>query len=314
MRTLHAIRAGFLLTLLALLAVATPSEAVAARSLARTWHVAVGVASADQAIQGMAFLPRQIWVDVGDTVIWTIQSGEFHTVTFLAHGQGRPPFNPADPRQTTPQGGSHYNGRSYANSGLLIKGTPNTSYHLTFDVAGDYTYVCLIHSMMKGIVHVRPRGTRYPYTQAQYNQQARQEAGKYLRHGAALMRKGQAMAGRGQVTAGIGDGTVAVMRFLPPTITIHVGETVTWVNRDSETPHTVTFGQEPPGGPEALAQPYGNPSAYNGTRPLNSGYLGMDPPWVGTTFRVRFTKAGTYPYICGLHDMFGMQGTVIVRP
>ena len=122
------------------------------------------------------------------------------------------------------------------------------------------------------------------------------------------------MAGKRRVTNGIGDGAVAVMRFLPPTITIHVGETVTWVNRDSETPHTVTFGQEPPGGPEALAQPYGNPSAYNGTRPLNSGYLGINPPWVGTTFRVRFTKAGTYPYICGLHDELGMKGTVIVQP
>lgn len=33
-----------------------------------------------------------------------------------------------------------------------------------------------------------------------------------------------------------------------------------------------------------------------------------------TRFRVTFTKAGTYPYICALHDQLGMKGTVIVLP
>jgi|tagenome__1003787_1003787.scaffolds.fasta_scaffold20968828_5 plastocyanin len=320
MRALHVIIRGrlsgllFLGTLFALVVTAAPAAAAPSQAGARTWRVGVGVASADQAIQGMAFLPRQIWVDVGDTITWTVQSGEFHTVTFLATGQSQPPFDLTDPKQTTRQGGSRYDGRSYYNSGLLMTGSPNTTYRLTFDVAGDYTYVCLVHSMMKAVVHVRSAGTAYPYTQSQYDRQSQRETGEYLRHGRALEREGAALAGSGRVTSGIGDGAVAVMRFQPETTTIHVGQTVTWVNLDTETPHTVTFGKEPPGAPLSLFQPYGNPNAFDGTRPLNSGFIGMDPHWFGTTYRVRFTNAGTYRYICGLHDELGMVGTVVVKP
>jgi len=33
-----------------------------------------------------------------------------------------------------------------------------------------------------------------------------------------------------------------------------------------------------------------------------------------TEFRVTFAKAGTYNYICALHDTLGMKGTVVVLP
>ncbi len=33
-----------------------------------------------------------------------------------------------------------------------------------------------------------------------------------------------------------------------------------------------------------------------------------------TRFRITFTKAGAYPYICALHDDWGMVGKVIVLP
>ena len=37
------------------------------------------------------------------------------------------------------------------------------------------------------------------------------------------------------------------------------------------------------------------------------------PP--GTTrFRITFSKAGVYPYICALHDRLGMKGQVTVLP
>jgi plastocyanin len=38
------------------------------------------------------------------------------------------------------------------------------------------------------------------------------------------------------------------------------------------------------------------------------------PVFPPTRFRVTFTKAGTYPYICSFHDNLGMKGTVIVLP
>jgi plastocyanin len=36
---------------------------------------------------------------------------------------------------------------------------------------------------------------------------------------------------------------------------------------------------------------------------------------LGTTrFRITFTHAGVYPYICALHDDLGMKGKIIVLP
>ena len=65
---------------------------------------------------------------------------------------------------------------------------------------------------------------------------------------------------------------------------------------------TVVFGPEPTN----LFVPVGNPTNFAGGQ-LNSGIL-----LPGSSFTVTFTKAGTYHYICGLHDYLGMVGTVRV--
>ena len=79
----------------------------------RTWKVAVGQETPNDAIQGMAFLPGTVWINQGDKITWTARAGEIHTVTFPATGQNLPqPFNPADPMQLLPQGTSHYDGVS----------------------------------------------------------------------------------------------------------------------------------------------------------------------------------------------------------
>ena len=63
-----------------------------------TWQAAVGLATKDQAIQGMVFLPEMLWINKGDTVNWTIQSGDIHTVTFLPPKQSPPQYT-ASPNQ-----------------------------------------------------------------------------------------------------------------------------------------------------------------------------------------------------------------------
>ena len=149
-----------------------------------TWRVAVGQEADHDAIQGMAFLPGTLWIDKGDTIVWTARAGEIHTVTFLATGQPLTPFNPGDPTQLFPQGGTSYDGVSYFNSGVLTdevdSGFPaGTTYSLSFDTTGDFTYYCLVHGvMMKGVVHVRAAGTHYPFTQAQYNRLSAHRAGR----------------------------------------------------------------------------------------------------------------------------------------
>ena len=65
-------------------------------------------------------------------------------------------------------------------------------------------------------------------------------------------------------------------------VTIKVGDTITWINKDSYS-HTV--------------------KANNGE--FESGDLAN-----GATFNFTFTKEGTYDYICGIHTF--MTGTITV--
>src|SRR5580692_8339517 len=50
---------------------------------ATNWTVALGAQSSDASVQAMAFLPNEVWIDAGDSVTWTSQTGEGHTVSFL---------------------------------------------------------------------------------------------------------------------------------------------------------------------------------------------------------------------------------------
>lgn len=114
------------------------------------------------------------------------------------------------------------------------------------------------------------------------------------------------------VAAGAGtvDGAVSGMAFYPSTITIDVGDSVTWTFRGDA--HTVTFLSGAPApsplSPQA-AQPAGG-STYDGTGIVSSGIV---PPVPGhNTYTLTFTASGTYAYRCLLHP--GMFGTVIVQP
>ena len=72
--------------------------------------------------------------------------------------------------------------------------------------------------------------------------------------------------------------------FVPASVTVKVGTTITWTNTDQEA-HTVT--------------------AKNGafTSPALSN---------GSTYHYTFTKPGTYDYLCTIHPF--MTATVVVTP
>jgi plastocyanin len=299
------------------LSIAPAQAAPRAATSPRTWFATVGVESQNHSIQGMVFLPGELWINVGDSVVWTVRSGEIHTVTFLATGQQRPPFDPSNQQLTMHQGGGVYDGHSYFNSGIMTTmpqasgfGLAAKTYQLTFGVTGDFTYICLVHPGMQATIHVRPAGTPYPLTQRQYDRQSHQTRLDLLQQGHRLKAEAEVDAAQHHkqhlVIVGIGNDMVDVMRFFPRVITIHVGDTITFVNK-SMGPHTVTFGPE-----QNINVPYGTPNAFDGTSPLNSGLLGPKPPFGGTTFSVTFTHAGRFPYICALHDYLGMTGTVVV--
>jgi plastocyanin len=71
--------------------------------------------------------------------------------------------------------------------------------------------------------------------------------------------------------------------FTPKSVTVAVGDRVTWRNTDSA-PHDVS----------ATAFKSGN----------------LDP---GSTYSWTATAAGTYSYVCRYHESVGMKGTVVVR-
>jgi plastocyanin len=71
--------------------------------------------------------------------------------------------------------------------------------------------------------------------------------------------------------------------FTPKTLTVPVGATVTWTNKD-DVPHTVV----------STKKRFASPALDTDQR-----------------FSYRFTAPGTYPYYCSVHPM--MTGTVVVK-
>lgn len=289
---------------------ATPPTAPA------TYTVTVGWGQ--RGSDAIVFTPKWLDVYVGDTVVWKDADAlDPHTVSFgppallnkLAEnnlvplpqksGPPRVAFNP-QVSQVTP--GTTYNGTGYANSGVMFQGQ---TWKLTFTKAGTYHYICLIHGQaMAGVVvvHARPMPGKTYIVQA----------------------------GDGQASFQDQHNTGQEMAFFPQKLTIHVGDTVTWIGFV----HTVTFG------PEALrdqleknllisqnvngqmrtiinpkvTQPSGG-SSYDGTGFVNSGLLILRVPQGSNqppTYRLTFTKPGTYEYDCLIHPH--MEGTITVLP
>lgn len=127
-----------------------------------------------------------------------------------------------------------------------------------------------------------------------------------------------AAGGEGEISlrAGVNDPedpNVAVTEYLPESITVEAGTTVSWELAGPE-PHTVTFlppdeERPPPSEAEPLFEPEPLDDPYDGTQRANSGLR----PFAGTepgTFELEFGEPGTYQYFCAIHP--GMTGTVEV--
>ena len=314
---------------------------------AATWQATAGTERTDHGIQALAFLPNELWVHAGDSIEWTFPTPEIHTVTFLKQNTTPEQVRPTRPGVpgggcpgTTPDGSS-FDPKTCLTSPEIVAGTPTgNTYTVMFPTTGNFKLVCLVHNNMTGAVHVLASSAPLPFDQAFYDKQAQKRQAELLSDGAGLKGRGTATAqqsGGDAVTVGIGEivatgggsDTVSVMRFLQGSIVVRVGDTVEWTNLDPVTPHTVTFGAEPPGPPQppsadVTLDPDGARHAMLASPPgsTHSGFLqaafqdqtGLPQTPLGVTrFRVTFTKAGTFNYICVLHDDLGMLGQVIVH-
>ena len=297
------------------------------------WNARVGAQSNDQGIQALAFLPNEIWIHAGDRIKWTFEADDIHTVTFLKADQTRPPFDVGCPGFSTDP--ATYDGSTCVTTPPMVKGQ---TFTVIFPVAGNFKLVCLVHENMTAVVHVFDLAETLPHDQAFYNEQAASQRNELLSdarndaHGIhALPNSGQGVtAGTGEVTAKAGgSSTVSVVRFSKDNMQIHAGQTVEWDNQDPVTPHTITFGPEPEDlfdpSPDVTVDPDGARHAIidSTSDSTHSGFIFAAPqerlglaqaPLGVTRFRVTFPNAGTFPYICALHDFLGMTGQVTVIP
>lgn len=311
-------RAAPILALLGVLAVPSHPDVQAAGHAGQphTWHVSIGTDSKNFAITDMAYLPGDLSIDVGDTVIWTARSQHLHTVTFLKRGTKAPLFDPGVVMETN---APSYDGVAYTTSGEMAArqrsgfADPATAtYRLRFDKEGTFTYVDVFYHTITGRIKVRPAGTPYPLTQEQVDAAVAQQVAVAMREGHALAARATHESTRRTVTLGIGDGHVSVIRFFPSHIVVHVGDTVSFTNRDPIDTHTVVFGGHIF---DPTTHTDDSPATFHGTQ-LSSGFLGTTPEfgdqYYGTFYRVRFITAGHYVFACDLNDDLGMTITVDV--
>jgi plastocyanin len=299
-----------------------------------------------------AYFPKTVSVRPGDTVVFDNRSSnDIHTITLgvksdrsdqpltvLKSGQANPVvFGPcftseaarpdlaACPGQQPGAAAAApapppFTGKGYWNSGAILfasappaAGSKTATVELAADIApGAYTVTCLLHPFMESSLQVvAPDGARL--SPAEVAAAADKELGVAKADATGVAVPAQVPVGNGAtVAAGWGDKLVAVNRYSPETVSIKVGQTVTWRTVSPYMPHTVSF-QPPfqsPDQPNALLPTGVKSGARFGGGVSHSGIFGPPPEFPDDTFSLTFTKPGTYSYLCVLHP--GMAGTVQV--
>lgn len=253
---------------------------------------------------------------------------------FWFNGRPTPLLNP---QVGLPAGGHVYDGSQLVGSGLPQEEGQVPPYVLRFPKTGTFKVDCGIHPGMDATIHVVPRGRRIPSARADAGLAARQ-----IRRGVATLNalNRRAKAAPGTVDLGFDAGRAILYRFVTPA-QVTAGTTVTFqMARPTTEVHTASFGPTSvlnqlandfvaplPGtgqtGPPVLAfnpQAFyasdpAQPVVYDGTNHgdgfANTGLLSSNRAFpLPSSFKVTFTKPGSYPFICLVHPF--MKGTIKV--
>lgn len=341
MKTLTTVQFRSVALCLFLLALLAAPQAL----LAHNWKAVVGAQNTDKSHQALAFLPNELWIHAGDSITWTQEADDIHTVTFLTAKQIFPSFQVGCPGYQFPS--ANFDGSTCVTTPPLA---PGQAFTVNFPKAGNYKLVCLVHNTMNGTIHVLNPSAVLPHDQDYYDVKAAEQRHALLTDIESRMKMSadpdhdgdddtvRVLHGNKHVTAGLGEitanpggtQTASLVRFLKGTITIDAGDTVEWSTHDPEEPHTITFGAEPgnpfPPSSNVAVDSDGARHAIitSPTDNVHSGFIettltddpGLLPqnPLDFTRFRVTFKQPGTYTYRCVLHDNLGMVGTIIVTP
>ena len=298
---------------------------------ATTLNVGVGVGSGT--VSGNAYLPGDVTILVGDSIKWTIESDEPHSVTFGNGPAGTPPDEwpvtgltgtvPPPPGVANLTG--TYGGSGFLNTGLLW---PDSTATVLFTAPGSLPYICVIHPGMAGTVNVVASGTATTQaeadTKANQTRSALQGAVAGLQaaaeaavtetersDGTSLWSIATAAVGPVGPQPGGGTGYLELLQFIPKSLSIEAGDTVKWT---APSVHTVTFpgATQDPSTIDPFTTPPTGGSTYDGSSFYHSGLLGIPAPGAPNTYELTFPDAGTFNYICALHIFLGQTGVIEV--
>jgi plastocyanin len=234
--------------------------------------------------------------------------------------------------------GAYDGTQQFASSGWLGAGQSWSVRFAKSTKPGTYRFVCQVHGPdMSGSVQVVGKSTavKDPAAVIAEGRAAREASLQRVQPGFSLLRSGTVqhpLAGSGDPSA----GDALITAFGPSALTIPVGGTLAWTvigthsiafnaprdaiglrREDSDgTPHVSDRAELPAGGPGAGPSVQRPPSvidggSWDGTGFRSSGLIFGPPPPNTSQFKLRFTKAGTYDFLCTVH--VGMTGTVTVR-
>jgi plastocyanin len=96
--------------------------------------------------------------------------------------------------------------------------------------------------------------------------------------------------------AGNGARGIAVNVFMPRSLVVNEGDTISWSNPYEE-PHNIAFLADKPAPKDNMASVGDKAPKLDGTQQLASGFLRK-----GDKYDVTFTKTGSYSLICLVHD------------
>lgn len=335
----------------------------AAGAQAKTYSATAGPlrATGNSQLDLDGFYAKSITIHAGDKVRWTVNG--LHTVTFVPRGQAVPAFVMPDSKSKVTgvkdaagvpfwfngqpmldinpiaafgTGGPSVTGKTLVSSAVPAGSGKPKPVVFKFTKLGTFKYLCMVHPGMHGTVKVVSKSRKVPT-----NAQDKKTASRQFKAAVKLGRSQAVVTPPANtIFAGHDRGDVAWLRFFPSSMTVKVGQPVTFQLSTKREIHTVTFG--PPAYTDAIQralitpipQSYGLPvltlnpqAAYPSDPPsgsplvdtganhgngfVNAGILDPDPATPnGSSATFTFTKAGTYPFECELHP--GMHGTITV--
>lgn len=236
--------------------------------------VAEGSSTPGCEVNNQCYLPFSQTVNLGDTVEWKNTDTAAHTVT----------------------SGSLENGPDgLFDSSLFMSGN---SFSFTFDKEGTFSYFCMVHPWMTGEITVKQNlldvqeqiavGEPAPETVIESVPETAVEPVPLETESIEQIQSPinhEVIIPEGSMTPSC---TSDDRCFVPSSLEIKVGDSVTWKNSDSGA-HFVTSG-DPSMGADGK---------------FDSGMIGPE-----NTFEFTFSKAGDYPYFCPVHPW--MKGTITV--